>query len=133
MSSPANTPSALDPFGIFTSLGEWDRLISAAKELRSIDQERMETMLEAYASGPTPLSPEAAVKVRSLAKLMMALNLDPEAIRNSKPQVMRELEVACVGCSKRDRCTRELWSGSAASTYAGFCPNASRLDQLTRV
>lgn len=125
MSSPIDKPDPFDPFGIVASMKEWCCLLKAAQELKNVDEEMMETMLEANAS-----SPEAIAKLRRIADLMRSLRLDPEAIRRRQPAAMRELEAACLGCTERSRCARELWVGTAADTYREFCPNASRLDQL---
>ncbi|MGV7032685.1 heavy-metal resistance [Methylobacterium symbioticum] len=132
MSSPADKSDPFDPLGIAAAMGEWCCLLKAAQELRNVDAEMMDTLLEANAAGPTPLGPEAAAKVRAIANLMRSLNLDPEAIRRREPETMMKLEAACLGCTERGRCARELWAGSAAGTYHEFCPNAARIDRLRR-
>lgn len=119
-----------DPFGIAASMGEWCCLLKAARELGKVDAEMMDTLLEANAAGPAPLRPKAAAKVRSIANLMRSLNLDSAALRRREPETMRELEAACLGCTERGRCARELWAGTAARSYPDFCPNAARLDRL---
>lgn len=130
MTASTDRPDPFDPFGIAASMGEWCCLLKAARELRDIDAEMMATMMEADAPASAPLSSEAAAKVRSVARLMRSLGLDPEAIRRRQPEAMRALEAACLGCTERSRCTRELWSGTAADTYPEFCPNAASLDRL---
>lgn len=130
MSAPADKPDPFDPFGIAASMKEWCCLLKAAQELRTIDEEMMDTMLEASASRRVPLTAEAAGKVREIALLMRSLNLDPEAIRLRDPAIMREIEAACLRCTERSRCARELWKDTAASTYPEFCPNAPHLDRL---
>ncbi|AWN42788.1 DUF6455 family protein [Methylobacterium durans] len=130
MSDPADTPDPFDPFGVIASMGEWCCLLKAARELREVDGEMMATMLEASAAGLAPVGPDAVANVRSIANLMRSLNLDVEAIRRRAPEAMRELEAACLRCTQRGRCARELWAGTAADAYPEFCPNAARLDQL---
>jgi hypothetical protein len=105
-------------------------MLKAARELRGVDAEMMDTLLETYASDGMALDRSAAAKVRSLAALMRDLYLEPEALRQRQPEVMRELEATCLGCAERARCTRELRGGTAADTYPEFCPNAARLSQL---
>jgi hypothetical protein len=46
-----------------------------------MDNECLGPLLEARRSGPDPLSPEEAVKVRSLVQMLKSLDLDPGAIR----------------------------------------------------
>lgn len=130
MAVPADKPQPFDPFGVAASMTEWCCLLKAAQELRDIDAEMMETMMEADVVAPAILSPEAAAKVRSVARLMRSLNLNPDAVQRREPEAMRALEAACLSCSERSRCTRELWAGTAADTYPEFCPNAARLDRL---
>ncbi|MGH1571715.1 DUF6455 family protein [Methylobacterium sp. P31] len=130
MSAPTGKPDPFDPFGIAASMNAWCCLLTAARELRDMDEEMMDTLLETHASAPAPMSPDAVAKVRSLAALMRSLRLDPDAIRQREPEAMRTLETVCLNCTERSRCTRELWAGTAACTYSEFCPNASRLGAL---
>ena len=131
------TPCRPTPGGalewLFAPLNEWSRLVSVAQELRSIDDECLDTLLEARASGPDPLSPEEAVKVRSLVQMLKSLDLDPEAIRLKQPEVMQKLETACIGCTERSRCDHALAAGRAATTYPEFCPNTPRLNALLTI
>lgn len=113
-----------DPFGIAASLDDWCCLLRAAREIRDIDAEMMETMLEAEAPDPA--------KLQNLTALLRSLGLDPEDIRRGDPGALRALEDACLHCSERDRCDRELKVGSAPRTYPAFCPNASRITRLHR-
>ncbi|WP_342636479.1 DUF6455 family protein [Methylobacterium nonmethylotrophicum] len=61
---------------------------------------------------------------------MSILHLEPEALRQRQPEILWELEAACLGCAERARCAREFRSGTAADTYPEFCPNAARLSRL---
>ena len=65
--------------------------------------------------------------------MLRSLDLDPDAIRLAQPETMRRLESACLGCTERSRCDRELAAGTAAVAYPEFCPNASRLTALVAV
>lgn len=125
------TVGPLDWF--FASLGEYGRLLAAAAELRAIDCECMQTMLESRMSEPDPASPEQVDKVANLMRMLASLDLDAEAIRIRQPEVMQALETACSGCTKRSRCDHELASGTAARAFAEFCPNAARLTALSGV
>ncbi|SEI05524.1 hypothetical protein SAMN02799636_05198 [Methylobacterium sp. 275MFSha3.1] len=130
MAARTDKTDPFDPFGVAASMNEWCCLLKAARELRDIDQEMMEAMTEADASSSIGLSPEAAAKVRNIANLMRSLNIDPEAVRLHQPGAMRELEAACLKCTERSRCARELWAGTASDAYPEYCPNAVRLDRL---
>ncbi|WP_311276054.1 heavy-metal resistance [Methylobacterium sp. WCS2018Hpa-22] len=130
MSSPVEKTNPFDPGGIVASMEEWCCLLKAAQELRNVDEEMMETMLEDGAPCPEPFGPDGMTKLRNIADLMRALSLDPEAIRQRQPEAMHALEAACLDCTERSRCKRELATGSAAGTYRQFCPNVSHLDRL---
>ncbi|MFF9551052.1 DUF6455 family protein [Methylobacterium fujisawaense] len=130
MAAPADKTDPFDPFGVAAAMTGWCCLLKAAQEIRDIDQEMMETMMEADAAAPAGLSPEAGAKLQGVVSLMRRLQLDPEAVRRSEPETMRALEAACRACGARSRCERELRAGTAGRTYPDFCPNAARLDRL---
>ena len=44
----------------------------------------------------------------------------------------RDMQAVCSLCRNKGRCNRELATGSAASNYRKFCPNAFNLDLLPR-
>lgn len=130
MSVPTGKPDPFDPFGIAAAMNAWCCLLTAAREVRDVDREMVDTLVEARATASTPMSPDAVARVRSLAALMRGLRLDPEAVRQHEPAAMRALEAACLDCAERSRCTRELRAGTAAHSYSEFCPKAARLDAL---
>lgn len=132
MSASTDKPDPFDPFGILASMTEWCCLLKAAHELRDVDEEMLESMLGASTPGGAPLASEAAAKLRGLAGLMRELRLDPEALRRREPALTQALEAACLQCSARERCERDLRSGTAARTYREFCPNAPSLDRLCK-
>src|SRR5476649_743889 len=63
-------------------------------------------------------------------KMLVALTVDPKAIVNKNPLVMRDLQRLCVNCTDKKRCANELANGSAAAHFHEFCPNALTLDSL---
>jgi hypothetical protein len=63
-------------------------------------------------------------------KMLVALNVDPKAIANSNPLVMRDLQRLCITCTDKKRCASELAKGTAAEHFREFCPNALTLDAL---
>lgn len=130
MAAPSHSQDTVDPFGIAATLHDWCCLMQAAEEIRDVDAEMMETMLEAERPGPVPPSSEEAAKLQNLMALMRSLSLDPEAVRQSGSDTMRALEAACMECMERTRCAQELRAGTAPRTYRTFCPNASRITRL---
>jgi len=65
-----------------------------------------------------------------LQKMLVALDVDPEALTKSNPAVMRDLQRLCISCSHKSRCQHELAAGTAAEHFHEFCPNAFTLDAL---
>jgi len=63
-------------------------------------------------------------------KMLIALNVDPKALANSNPLVMRDLQRLCTTCGDKKRCAHELAEGTAAEHFRDFCPNALTLDAL---
>jgi Family of unknown function (DUF6455) len=63
-------------------------------------------------------------------KMLVALNVDPKAIANSNPLIMRDLQRLCINCADKNRCASELEKGTAATQFHEFCPNALTLDTL---
>ena len=132
MTAPCEKPTGTGPLDwFFASLGEYGRLLAAATELRAVDCECMQTMLESRMPGSDPTSPEQVAKVSNLVRMLASLDLDAETIRIRQPEIGQALETACLGCTKRSRCDQELASGTAARTFAEFCPNAARLRTLS--
>lgn len=130
MSPTVDKADPFDPYGIIASIEEWCCLQKAAQEVRKIDEEMLETMLEAEAPRPATNGLQANAKLRSITDLMRNLRLDPEAIRRKKPAALRALEEACLDCTERSRCAYELRAGTATGTYREFCSNALRLDRV---
>ena len=65
-----------------------------------------------------------------LEKMLIALRVDPTALAQSNPAVMRDLQRLCVACGQKGRCQHELTEGTAAEHFHEFCPNAFTLDAL---
>jgi len=65
-----------------------------------------------------------------LRKMLLALHVDPDALTNQDPAVMRDLQRLCTFCSRTRRCDYELAHGTAAAHFHEFCPNAFTLDAL---
>ncbi len=65
-----------------------------------------------------------------LQKMLVALDVDPQAIVRKDPLVMRDLQRLCAKCADKARCGREFEKGTAAANFHEFCPNAFTLDAL---
>jgi hypothetical protein len=65
-----------------------------------------------------------------VAKMLLALGVDPKALVNKDPLVMRDLQRLCSTCGNKGQCAHELADGTAAGHFHEFCPNAYTLDAL---
>jgi pyrroloquinoline quinone (PQQ) biosynthesis protein C len=65
-----------------------------------------------------------------LAKLLLALGVDPKKLASEDPAMMRDLQRLCITCGHKQRCEHELAAGTAAKHYRNYCPNAISLAAL---
>jgi hypothetical protein len=65
-----------------------------------------------------------------LKNMLLALHVDPKAIADIDPLVMREMNWLCVSCSNKKRCQHELSKGTATKNFHEFCPNALSIDEV---
>ncbi len=65
-----------------------------------------------------------------LHRMMRANGLSYEELRQTHPDVARDLEIHCSLCSKKKRCRRELESGDAPEGFTEYCPNAPTFVEL---
>jgi hypothetical protein len=65
-----------------------------------------------------------------LQKMLVALHVDPKALADTDPLIMRDLQRVCISCSDKKRCEHQLADGTAAAHFREFCPNAVTLDAL---
>jgi len=71
--------------------------------------------------------PDAAAE---LPRLMEALSLDAERVRQIHAALMRDMSLTCSGCTMAVRCRDDLAHGWAPAHFAGYCPNAETLQEL---
>ena len=71
--------------------------------------------------------PEGA---RLLQDLLKALGVEPAALAQRDPVVMRDLQRLCVSCGYKRQCERDLADDKLAETYHDYCPNAYTLEML---
>jgi hypothetical protein len=102
---------------------ELDRL--SAGELQNLAQDLglSGPSLRAIVEG----NPDAA---ELLPRRMAVLDLDPEEIACSSPEISRDLQRVCSTCESYGRCLRDLDSDPEAAVWEYYCPNASTLQEL---
>lgn len=62
-----------------------------------------------------------------MERMMVALDLDPSAVRAARPDGLRDLNVTCANCRDKRNCRHALADGTAAALLTTFCPNADEL------
>jgi Family of unknown function (DUF6455) len=67
-----------------------------------------------------------------LPKLLQALGVDLEKLKSIDPVKMRDLQRICLTCGHKGQCRHDLASGTAASRYQEYCPNAVSLDAILK-
>jgi len=65
-----------------------------------------------------------------LHRMLRANGLSYEELRQSHPDVVRDLEIHCSLCREKKRCRRELDAGAAPDGVAEYCPNAPTIVEL---
>ncbi len=74
----------------------------------------------------------AGVDAAALLKRMLAaLGIDPKILKTMDVYTARDLQATCSLCKSKSRCRRSLATGTAATAYRDFCPNAATLCALT--
>lgn len=119
------------------SMGETIRQLQAkwaqAHELDGLNQEQLEALARDIGVPAAELpalvarGPDAAAE---LPRLMEALSLDVEKVRQIHAALMRDMSLTCSGCTAAVRCRDDLQHGRALAHYAEYCPNAEPLQEI---
>lgn len=67
---------------------------------------------------------------RELHRMLAALRLDPDAVKQREPVLMRDMSATCSTCLTVRACRRHLDRGVARAVYQHTCPNAASLAML---
>jgi hypothetical protein len=59
---------------------------------------------------------------------LAALGMSPERIQVTMPEVMRDMQRCCSGCTEKERCAHEL--DNVPGAPMAYCPNSDTLDAL---
>ena len=135
MSSTSHVHGIVQP--ILDAIGSWVKEYRQAVGLRgeSANFREEEVAFIANDMGVTPQELLFAVSkgphaADELPKLLSALGVDPQKLASQDPAKMRELQRICITCGHKGQCQHDLASGTAASHYRDYCPNAVSLDAL---
>jgi hypothetical protein len=62
-----------------------------------------------------------------LPRLLQALHLDPETLQRTRPDVMRDMQITCSGCTVAKQCRRDLRQDVSRLTFHHYCPNTETI------
>ena len=116
-----------------SAIKRWQANWSRADEFGSLDQDQREALARDIGVSPETLEllvergPEAA---QELPRLMNALALDADRIRQIHAALMRDMSVTCSGCMAAVRCQHDLDQGRSPAHFGEYCPNAETLREL---
>ena len=111
---------------------DWTWSRKFRQSLDECDRYEVERMAHEFGLSPRELSrmskigPGAADLLR---QRMAAMGLDPEAVDQSEPATMRDLQRLCSACISKKVCRRDL-RGDHNSAWVKYCPNAGTLFAL---
>jgi len=65
-----------------------------------------------------------------LPRMLEALGIDGDAIAQTEPLVLRDMQRVCASCQFKRKCQSDLAAGTAAQYYEDYCGNASTINAL---
>jgi hypothetical protein len=101
--------------------------------LNALDPAEVEHMAREFGLSADELSAvnRCGGRASELIRGMVRANgLSYEELRQSHPDVLRDLEIHCSLCVEKKRCRHDLVSGVAPEGFSDYCPNASTFVEL---
>jgi len=119
--------------GLGETIRHWQATWAQAHELDGLDQAQREALARDIGV-PAAMLPALAARgpdaAAELPRLMEALSLDADRVRQIHAALMRDMSLTCSGCTVAVRCRDDLQQEQAPAHYAGYCPNAETLQEL---
>jgi len=135
MSNHASENSTVVP--ILDAIANWVKKYRHAVGLRgefaNCDAEQVAAIARDIGISPQELKfiaskgPHAADE---LPRLLRALGVDPQKLASDDLTAFRDLQRICITCGHKNQCQHDLASGTVASHYREYCPNAVSIDKL---
>jgi len=123
--------------GVFGAIARWVKnyrdTFDTGRQLGDCGPEEVAAIARDLMVGPRDLlmltrrGPDGA---RLLGDLLKGLGVDPTALAQQDPVVMRDLQRLCIGCEYKRQCERDLADGKLTENYHDYCPNAYTLEML---
>lgn len=119
--------------GLGTAIKEWQVNWRQRHELDLLDPDQRAALARDIGV-PTEMLPILVARgtdaAKELPRLMSALSLDPDQIRQIHASLMRDMSLTCSACTAAIRCRNDLDHGGASAHYREYCPNAEVLQEL---
>ena len=119
--------------GLGATIREWQASWAQAHELDALDKDQRDALARdiGISADMLPvLVARGANAAAELPRLMEALSLDPEPVRQIHAALMRDMSLTCSGCTTAVRCRDDLAHGQAPAHFSEYCPNAETLQEL---
>jgi hypothetical protein len=117
--------------GLADFIGRQRRRLAAAREFDALSPAEVSSIAADLKLSKSALRQLAAQDgaPELLVRMLASLN---KTTPPSGDLLTRDMQAVCSLCRNKGRCNRELSTGTGASNYKEFCPNAFNLDLLPR-
>jgi hypothetical protein len=119
--------------GLGSTIRQWQANWAQAHELDALDKDHRDALARDIGV-PAEMLPALVARggdpAAELPRLMEALSLNPERVRQIHAALMRDMSLTCSGCTTAVRCRDDLAHRQAAAHFAEYCPNAETLREL---
>jgi hypothetical protein len=126
------TPAGYEGRGAFAALAAWWRRLTGSE--RPFEAEYLALQEAANASQRLITCEADNVHAQLLTRRMELLQLKPNELARTDPQLFRELQATCLLCEQPDTCAHALRDDSADPAWQdwrNYCPNSTRLTMLS--
>jgi len=134
MQSPAVTAERIHPLGFITRWwSNWTRRNANSRELDCCGESEVAHLAQDLGVSASELRTFAGRWPDSadlLGRRMKALGLDETQIRQTEPEVLRDLQRVCGQCAAEGRCEHDLHRDDKNGSWRDYCPNVATLDAL---
>lgn len=128
------TAERFHPFGLIARWwSNWTRRNNASRELECCGESEVAHLARDLGVSASELRTFAGRWPDSadlLSRRIKAVGLDETEIRQTAPEVLRDLQRVCGQCDAEGRCERDLNGGVQDRAWRGYCPNVATLDAL---
>lgn len=111
----------------------WKRKRAAQAELQACGPDELASMardLNLTSHELVKVARKGPGRALRLFQRMAALKVDPGAVSNQHPTVMRDLERCCAQCDNERICADDIASDPSSLSWTSYCPNADTLQAL---